>query len=152
MNLFHKGIVLSVFDCSRLSFNTITLKKLTKFREKFHASPPAHEQGNCLELILGSPFILQHLICIGVTDSSFGAPSDHSVLFLDLHPNVFDANKDPTSPSLCSVTSRQKAKFLKCGATINRILQDSHLISSLVMQINKTTNRDDRSKNNVRRL
>ena len=90
---------------------------LDLFQEKFHTTSPTHQKGNYLNLILGTPFIVTHLIRIGITDPTFGAPSDHSVSHLDLHPDIFQNNTDPTSPSLRSVTSRQRAKFLKCGAT-----------------------------------
>ena len=114
---------------------------LDLFQEKFHTTSPTHQRGNCLDLILGTPFIVQHLVRMGITDSTFGAPSDHSVSFLDLHPDIFKSNTDPTSPSLRSVTSRQRSKFLKYGATIDRLLQESHIISSLTKQLDNVTDR-----------
>ena len=120
---------------------TLTCGLLDLFQEKFHTTSPTHKRGNYLDLILGTPFIMQHLVRIGITDSTFGAPSDHSVLFLDLHPDIFTRNTDPTSPSLRSVTSRQRSKFLKYGATIDRLLQESKFIASLTKQLDSTTDR-----------
>lgn len=72
------------------------------------------------------------MVCTGVTGPLHGAPSDHSACFIDLHPDIFAKNCDPTSPTLRSVTSKQRSKFFKYGKHVNGELQSCSCTAYLI--------------------
>ena len=107
------------------------------FHKKFNYHAATHQKRNCLDLILGSELIWQHLLQTGIVDTTKGAISDHSICYIDLHLDIFSRNIDPTSPTLRSVTSKQTKKFLKYGRAIDTKIQESKEIQSLLKQLDQ---------------
>ena len=60
-------------------------------------------------------------------------------IFIDIHPDIFATNRDPTSPTLRSVTSKQKSKFLKYGANIDRKLKSCPYTNYLINSLDSTS-------------
>ena len=58
-------------------------------KHKYPDPSATHTKGNRLDLIVGCSFILEHTASIGILNSSYGANSDHAVLYIDLHSSIF---------------------------------------------------------------
>ena len=105
------------------------------FHKRFNIIAPTHKRGNKLDLLLGTQFILDNVIRTGISDGSKGATSDHSACHVDLHMHIFCENMDPTSPLSRSVTSKQRAKFMKYGNAIDEKISSSAYLQNLLNNI-----------------
>lgn len=125
-------------DTSFWEFTNKT-KLIDLFHSEVHTAVPTHQKGNQLNLILGTKLIWENTLCTGVSDSTTGAQSDHSVCFVDIHPDIFSKNADTTSPTLHSVTSKQRQILLKHGAAIDEKVQTSACLEHQLNNLEKAS-------------
>ena len=71
-----------------------------------------------MDLIVGDNFVAQHVLRIGILDDSYGADSDHAVLFVDLSKDIFSKAKDPTAPSQRGFRINDKKRTATCQCTV----------------------------------
>ena len=105
-----------------------------------HGEPTATYRGNTRpDLIAITPYLLDFVAATGHLGDDLSVSSDHSGLFLDFHQDIFSASSNPTAPSERGFTSRNKAKFKKFGANVDRSLSNNLLLQSLFQLLDTAT-------------
>ena len=130
------GILLGIdANLDQLTYRTfqkfLTSCNLIDITNHCHGPPTVtHKNGNHLELVAGSQYILGNIISARLLYGTGSASLDHSSVVIDLTTTIFDENQDSVSFATRGFTSRKKEKFLQFGTTV-----DQQLCANLLMNI-----------------
>ena len=104
-----------------------------------HGKPTAtHKNGNRLDLILGTQWVVDNVIATGSLHEIEGAESDHAVLFVDLTTTIFSKNNDPVAPKSRGFTSKHKHKFMTFGQRVDYKLCNNNSLNALLTELENT--------------